>query len=512
MENDPSAPAAPPRLIGVLASGQKVECAVDRPEVDIGSAPHNRLVIGDATVSKTHAMVIARGGVYSIVDLGSRNGTFVNGERVGESAWPLRHGDKIKLGQAVLIFRDPEGSTESRTAQLPAGTVRELRDRLAAEAAAAVAPATASEPPEGPALDDERDEKKRRKRKKEEERIRAAYINSVSRIVATVLSVALTAGLTVFLVRSTQSRPAPPAPAPDPAPARDPVAPLLRVASAAMPFRGATIEASGAASRAGTGDVLVVDDDSPSELLWLRVGPGGEQAGDARRIPLGASVADPEAITYGASYFYVVGSASRARPAAGTYDLVRFAFDPAAGAVSRAPEGLRGLRELLLSAVPELRAEGARDGREGGISIEGLAFDPRRERLLLGLRSPLVGGDAVIVPLAVKDPLAPLEAGNVQVEPAIRLPLSGGGIRDLHHDPRLASLLVVSGAPEHLPGAEFRLWSWSGEAGARPQEHAVLDAGMKPEGITHVAVDGREFVLLVGDAGRYLRLDYPSAR
>jgi len=69
-----------PKLIGVLPSGDKLEYLINKHDVGIGKAPHNHITLTDPTVSNTHAIVTAREGGYSLVDLGSRNGTFVNGE------------------------------------------------------------------------------------------------------------------------------------------------------------------------------------------------------------------------------------------------------------------------------------------------------------------------------------------------------------------------------------------------------------------------------------------------
>ena len=78
----------------MLPSGEKLEYPVIQAEIEIGKAPHNHIVLADPTVSNTHAIILAREGGYNIVDLGSRNGTFVNGERLGDLAHVLGMGTR----------------------------------------------------------------------------------------------------------------------------------------------------------------------------------------------------------------------------------------------------------------------------------------------------------------------------------------------------------------------------------------------------------------------------------
>ena len=56
------------------------------------------------SVSRRHARILVADGVATIEDLGSRNGTHVNGERI-EKPTKLGNGDKIKIGAASLVFR-----------------------------------------------------------------------------------------------------------------------------------------------------------------------------------------------------------------------------------------------------------------------------------------------------------------------------------------------------------------------------------------------------------------------
>ena len=74
-------------------------------ELVIGrDAARSKLVIADTSVSATHAKISVdrEQGRYEIVDLDSRNGTFVNGERVSEGS--LCVGDRLQLGSTILEF------------------------------------------------------------------------------------------------------------------------------------------------------------------------------------------------------------------------------------------------------------------------------------------------------------------------------------------------------------------------------------------------------------------------
>jgi hypothetical protein len=71
--------------------------------IRIGRQSDNDLVITDPGVSRHHAEVINHNGTCTLHDLGSTNGTYVNGSVVSEHA--LRDGDRISLGSTVVEFR-----------------------------------------------------------------------------------------------------------------------------------------------------------------------------------------------------------------------------------------------------------------------------------------------------------------------------------------------------------------------------------------------------------------------
>ena len=71
----------------------------------IGRAEDNQIHVGDANISRRHAIVEVADSGYRVRDLDSQNGTFVNGDRIKER--PLVDGDRIQIGDVGFVFRLP---------------------------------------------------------------------------------------------------------------------------------------------------------------------------------------------------------------------------------------------------------------------------------------------------------------------------------------------------------------------------------------------------------------------
>jgi len=95
------------RLILVTAEGGQQ--AIDLRSVNsLGRHPNNTIQLLDKIVSKEHCVIEQRGEHFVLRDLGSLNGTYINGERVrGEGL--LKHGDEIALGATRARFDDGSG-------------------------------------------------------------------------------------------------------------------------------------------------------------------------------------------------------------------------------------------------------------------------------------------------------------------------------------------------------------------------------------------------------------------
>jgi pSer/pThr/pTyr-binding forkhead associated (FHA) protein len=79
---------------------------LERREVVIGRGKECDLLLTDAHVSRKHARIYREGEVYYLQDLESKNGTYLNGVKVGFGEKPLLSGDKIKIGENILIFEE----------------------------------------------------------------------------------------------------------------------------------------------------------------------------------------------------------------------------------------------------------------------------------------------------------------------------------------------------------------------------------------------------------------------
>lgn len=273
-------------------------------------------------------------------------------------------------------------------------------------------------------------------------------------------------------------------------------------------FSGGPFEASGLAQVAGTDAVLFVDDGRPGHVFWMNVDGSGRQAGAVKAIGLGVEIQDLEGVTTDGTYYYVVSSQSRPK-SADKAGIVRFKLNTQTQRVESA-ESIAGLKSFLVENVAELRQMGDVKMKQGGINIEGIAWDPKRNRFLLGLRSPVIDGKALVIPVKLREAGGPFSVGNLEVtgSKAIRLSLGGVGIRGIEYDAKAGLFCIVSGAAEDQEQTDFGLWQWNGEEGGpAPKELNRFDRRLKPEGVARVMAGGRDFMFMVFDASGYAVVD-----
>jgi hypothetical protein len=96
-------PAAVPRLefVGGPLAGQTVP--LQDEVTTIGSVAGNTVVLSDPAVSRKHLGIRRVGSKYELADLGSTNGVYVNGHRMGKKM--LVSGDIMRVGNTEMVFR-----------------------------------------------------------------------------------------------------------------------------------------------------------------------------------------------------------------------------------------------------------------------------------------------------------------------------------------------------------------------------------------------------------------------
>ena len=92
-----------PALVIRSGGGRTGEAfSLDRPQTTIGRSPDCDIFLDDVTVSRRHAVVAPGDDGFTIEDLGSLNGTFLNRSRIDRGV--LDNGDEVQIGKYRLIF------------------------------------------------------------------------------------------------------------------------------------------------------------------------------------------------------------------------------------------------------------------------------------------------------------------------------------------------------------------------------------------------------------------------
>ena len=88
------------------------EITLDQTDCVLGSSKKADIVLDNPYVSRRHAQIVLQNDRFRILDLRSKNGTFVNGSRVGEEGQWLLSGDTIELpvDEVVLSFQELSGA------------------------------------------------------------------------------------------------------------------------------------------------------------------------------------------------------------------------------------------------------------------------------------------------------------------------------------------------------------------------------------------------------------------
>lgn len=118
--------------------------------ITIGRESENQIVINDAEVSRKHSQLILQGGKYILSDLGSTNGTFVNGQRLtGQHI--LQPGEIISLGEQISLSFDLIPHVDPNATMVSASHIPGPRPAAQPAQQSVAQPAYAGHVPVGPA-------------------------------------------------------------------------------------------------------------------------------------------------------------------------------------------------------------------------------------------------------------------------------------------------------------------------------------------------------------------------
>jgi pSer/pThr/pTyr-binding forkhead associated (FHA) protein len=114
------------RLVPFLRRGYQ-ELPLERPTLVVGRGVASDIQVSSALVSRRHARLTVTSLGVAVEDLGSRNGVFVNSERVVGSH-RLRPGDRVSIGDEVFIYGENEEPLEHRPTEIGLAPQRPLRN------------------------------------------------------------------------------------------------------------------------------------------------------------------------------------------------------------------------------------------------------------------------------------------------------------------------------------------------------------------------------------------------
>ena len=530
-----------PRLVAVLPSGETLDIVVPDGEIKIGRGEHNDVVLNDPAVGTTHAVLMSKGNEFQIVDFGSRNGVYVDGNKIA-SAHTLKNGDVVQLGQTLLTFKMPlpeaahePGGTQILTPDQVKRAGAPVIQQVAAAPSAFVVPAAA-----GPELVEDgegkkkKDKDKKKGKKGDNEKITSAWIGFVSRILAQVVGAAATIilGLAVAGKLPTSCSTV----GSESAKNEHQEVALNGGSSAAavgvMKFdevpSGQPHNASGIVPSADS-KFMFVDNNVNESMFELNMLADGQKNGAIVPRPLtsvtkgqfddleGLTVAEQNGKRYliAATSLFTHSSKKSGE------------FGNQPSALVRIQEGADGtltadvipeFRDWFIKNVPDLGTAAILEPDAGGLNVEGLAWDQKNNALMFGIRTPVKEHRPMVVPVKVNDLAGPWTTANLSPQPAVHLSVEtetgDAGIRDIAWDASRNGYLVIIGNATSQSHHPFQLYFWDGNpAGDTKRFKDVwFDKGCKPEGIAHGTVGGKGAVVMTDDAGGYMLLFDTDAR
>lgn len=256
---------------------------------------------------------------------------------------------------------------------------------------------------------------------------------------------------------------------------------------------------------------VFIDNHDPTAVFELTLDPENDDLKQIRRRDLVGvteqQLGDPEGLTRVDSdgRTYLVATSSLSVSGSRVNDgLVRISY---ADSGDLRAEPMAGFRSWLLAHEPVLAAAAASEPDDGGVNIEGVAWDPGARSLLFGVRGPAEPGQVAVVEVPVHAGTAAwtTAALGAPVTRTLRVPHSAAlqGIRDISYDERSGQFLILLGKSLSRKAEPFALCTWTRGEDALRVTGARFGDSMKPEGCTAFYRDGKRRILIVDDRGGY---------
>jgi hypothetical protein len=163
---------------------------------------------------------------------------------------------------------------------------------------------------------------------------------------------------------------------------------------------------------------------------------------------------------------------------------------------------VRDLRDFFSKQQSGLELDPKVPPKEGGLSIEGLAADPEQHDLLVGFRSPVFDGRALVVIIRNPDEITAEDAKPVEFGEPCLLDLNGLGVRSMEYWPSRKCYLVLAGAADKT--FDYRFFTWKPGSKVRPVADVDFSTMNLPEGVAPESffVHGSRIVVLFDEGNR----------
>lgn len=304
--------------------------------------------------------------------------------------------------------------------------------------------------------------------------------------------------------------------------AQQPAAAPAPIESIPLPKQGKQVlNASGVVPLADS-RFLICDNRTNDALFELTVGPAGESAGPLVRRPVvvkgGYLLEDMEDLTLAETpegrYLFISTSLSvkkaskksQGAPVARPGGLIRIKYTETGPLEA---EVIPEFRDWLIKRFAKNAAVGSLEPDKGGLNVEGLAWDPARSALLVGVRSPVGEGVAYVAPIKIPDVSDHWSASHLEALPLLRVQTGATtvplGIRGIEYDAGRRAFLVILGNAYSGGDAPFQLCLWDGQdaTALKRFEGVTFVASAKPEGVSTGVVAGKPVIVIADDSGGY---------